>query len=352
MAAARARVTRDLREMGLTVREREFAFSALAGRFATPLVGGAAAVLVGLAGNAAVDGHRWLPIVILGLGGLALFLTARWLARHGVLDAPLLRQRGVNLEAVRAGDRGPVVWLCAHLDSKSQPIPTLLRVAGIVLEGVGVLYALILCGAAALGAEVNLFFWMQAAVTTLVGAIPVAFSVVSARSPGALDNASGVATVIEAARLLRDEPRVGVLITDAEELGLAGARAWARGGGRGTVLNCDGIDDHGQIAVMYTGRKPAAVLQAVARASQRTGTAHEARHLVPGILTDSVAFADAGIHSVTFSRGTVRSLLRVHRRTDNLDRLRGTGVAETAGLLAATARDLLNGSTGSNGAPN
>ena len=333
---------RELRALGFETVERSFEFSSFPGRYGTPLVGGAAAMLVGLAGQRGAEGQRFAPLAIGLAGVVALLLVARWLTRPGVLRAPLLRQRGVNVEATRPGPP-PMVWLCAHVDSKSQPIPTLVRTIGIVVEAVGFLFTLGLAVAVALGAQTHAFYWMQAALVTLLGAIPVVSSVVGARSPGALDNASGVATVIEAARQLGSESRVGVLLTDAEELGLAGARSWAGAAiaGRAPILNCDGVDDHGRIAVMYSGSRPAAVMQAVERASAATGVAHEGMRLIPGILTDSVAFSDAGIASITFSRGTVRTLMRVHSRSDSLANLRGTGVAETAALMAATAREIM-----------
>lgn len=287
---------------------------------------------------------RLTPLLLLAFGGTAAFLAARWLAKRGVLEAPILRASGVNLEATRPGET-PTLWLCAHLDSKSQPVPTLVRSIGIVLEGAGFLYALALAAAAALGTQIHPFFWVQAGIVTLVGAIPVVSSTVGARSPGALDNASGVTTVIDTAKQLGNERKVGVIITDAEELGLAGARAWARGRAPDTVLNCDGVDDSGRIAVMYPGARPARLLDAVGRASRESGVEHEPLRMILGILTDSVAFADAGMSSVTFSRGSVRSLLRVHRRADSLARLRGTGIADTAALIAATAREILKGDT-------
>ena len=43
---------------------------------------------------------------------------------------PAERRRGVNLVAIR-GPEAPTLWLMAHLDSKSQPVPILARAAGI-----------------------------------------------------------------------------------------------------------------------------------------------------------------------------------------------------------------------------
>jgi hypothetical protein len=274
---------------------------------------------------------------VLGIGAIALFIGARWLIERGVLAAPVMRERGVNLEATRPGD-APSVWLCAHVDSKSQPVPTLARSSGIVLEGIGYVWTLALATAAMFGVTLDRFHWEFAATVTLVGAIPVVLSMVGTRSPGALDNASGVATVIAAARRLAGKRGVGVLITDGEELGLAGARALARTRPREwTVLNCDGVDDIGGIQVMFTGRRPQKLLDGITKASRTTGIAHGAGRLIPGVLTDSVAFADAGMESVTFSRGSWSTLVRVHTRRDDLAHLRGTGIAETAALIAETA---------------
>ena len=82
--------------------------------------------------------------------------------------------------------------------------------------------------------------------------------------------------------------------------------------GSGTVLNCDGVDDHGGIRVMFSGAPPRGLFAAIGRASVASGIDHRASRLIPGILTDSVAFSQAGLDSVTFSRGSVRSLARVH----------------------------------------
>jgi hypothetical protein len=62
--------------------------------------------------------------------------------------------------------------------------------------------------------------------------------------------------------------------------------------------------------------------------------------MIPGILADSMAFADRGIESVTVSRGTLSTLARIHTRRDNSIALTGSGVAEASALLAALTREL------------
>ena len=102
-------------------------------------------------------------------------------------------------------------------------------------------------------------------------------SVVGDRNHGTLDNASGVAAVLEAVELLPRRHDVGVLITDAEELALAGATAWARDRRAGVALNCDSVDDDGSLVVMYTGAR-AAGARVVTRA-RRVGLRRAASHL-------------------------------------------------------------------------
>jgi len=329
---------RELQGLGFRATEAPFEYSTLPGRFATPLSGALGLIVVGAAGALAVAGDRHGAVLVAWLGSAAIAAAGWWLARFGVLSAPLLRARGVNLEFTKEGET-PGVWLAAHLDSKSQPVPALVRSAGILVQVAGLLLALVLSAAGLAGVQVHDAFWAVTGLVTLAGAIPVVMSMTGDHSPGALDNASGVAAVVAAARALGDRPGVGVLLTDAEEMGLAGARAWARNRALTTVLNCDGVDDSGVITVMHSGGAER-VLDAVARAASATGTRAEMSRLFPGILTDSVAFADAGHRSVTFSFGSIVSFARVHTRGDNLDRLTGAGIAPTAALMAATVRSL------------
>jgi hypothetical protein len=168
-----------------------------------------------------------------------------------------------------------------------------------------------------------------------VAALPVMASFVGNRSPGALDNASGVATVLGAAERMSGRP-VGVLLTSAEELGLAGARAWLRNRTPRIALNCDGIDDTGRLVCMRSGRRRRAV-QALQIGAMKTGVSLQERGLIPGLLVDAVALADAGWETATLSRGTWGTLARVHSASDDLRHMTGTGIDEAAQVLAIAA---------------
>jgi Zn-dependent M28 family amino/carboxypeptidase len=228
------------------------------------------------------------------------------------------------------------VWLVAHLDSKSQPVPSLGRVAGIVLLALGIVLAAMAAALHLWGADARTAWWAAIAMAAL-GAPAVMASVVGAQSDGAVDNASGVAAVLAAAESLPARVNVGVLLPSAEELGLAGARAWARGRPAGVALNCDGVDDDGELTIMYSGTMPRALLRAVRGAAEFPP---RERRMPLGLLTDSVAFADRGWAAVTVSRGSFVTLRRVHTPGDSLSNLRGDGIDAAAELLSRAAEAL------------
>ena len=237
--------------------------------------------------------------------------------------------------ARRGGSDAGRVWLVAHLDSKSQPVPILLRAAGIVVFALAWIAALVL---AWLGPD-RVGAWGAVAAIGVLGSLPVILTTVGSESPGALDNASGVATVLLAAELASPTQPLGVLLTSAEELGLAGARAWAASRAAGTAVNVDGVDDGGALVAMRHGARSGRVADALARAGGGEDTVR-VRGLIPGVLTDGVALADTGWAVVTVSRGGVGTLARIHTRHDALTTLAGGGVARTAALIARALPEL------------
>jgi len=337
-ARARAYCAGRLRAAGFVVREEAFEYSAFPGRWGTPAGGLVALVLLVAAATAGRAGKPGVAVLLLALGGAVVGLAARWLARTGVLEFPLMRRSGVNLVATRGDQSRPeaMSWLVAQLDSKSQPVPILVRAAGITLVGAAWVAGLIVAVAQLTWGYPNPGgSWLVLAVLASVGSIPVIATTVGTRSLGAVDNATGVATVLTAVEEAPDSP-CGVCLTSAEELGLAGARAWvrARPHGRAAAINCDGVDDRGTSTCMYTGRRPNALVASVLTASARTGSRMRAHRLLPGVLTDGVALADAAWNVVTLSKGGARTLARIHTPRDRAEQLTGTGMAEVARVIA------------------
>jgi hypothetical protein len=106
------------------------------------------------------------------------------------------------------------------------------------------------------------------------------------------------------------------------------------------AINCDGVDDSGVLTVMYTGRRPVRLLRAGERSGAAAGVAPHPRRLLPGILTDGVALTDAGWEAVTVSKGTVRTLARIHTPLDVSARVTGRGIADAARVVAGMVAEL------------
>lgn len=340
-ADARQYCNQVLSSLGYRVIERPFEYSAAVGRYGTPVAGGASLLLVAAGAALSLGGRHGAALIVLAAGFAGVALGGRWMARRGVLALPLLRRRGVNIEAVRGGD--PKLWVVAHSDSKSQPVPLLVRAAGIVLLALATLAAFALAIAGVIGSHAVDQAWPMVIAAAILGAIPVLGSVVGSASDGAVDNASGVATILCVAEGIRPEHSVGVLITDAEELGLAGARAWCAETRHPAtpVLNCDGIDDAGQLAIMWTRPRAGRLEDAVRNAAAKSRQTLRFTRLIPGVLVDAVAFSDAGWEAVTLSRGSVATLTRIHTRADDLKHLAGRGVVDAALLLGTTVNELM-----------
>jgi hypothetical protein len=335
---ARGYCARLLREAGFAVREDPFEYSAFPGRYATSVFGLVSTLVLVVAMSVAARGDVGRATATLIAGGILLAGGAAWVARAGVLHAPFARRQGVNLSATRGGD-SPPVWLVAHLDTKSQPVPMLLRATAIALHGLTWGAALALCVVGLFGGLFSAGWSTVGAVAVATG-LPIVASVVGDQSAGAVDDASGAAVVLIAAAALPRELPVGVLLTSAEELGLAGARAWLGARPAAVALNCDGLDDVGDMLLMYSGAKPTRLLDAFERAARTEGKQVRSRRLLPGILVDAVAFADAGWEAITLSRGTLATLARIHTKRDNLGQLTGAGIDDAAPLLVRAAQEL------------
>lgn len=348
---ARALCSGWLAELGFTPTEHRFAYSRLPGRWGTPLAG------LAVVGAMAASGHlgRWgsagAGLAVLLLATLVLGVGGRMLARHGVLGLAAMRTEGVNLLATAGDtDADPLVWLVAHLDSKSQPVSIAVRAAGVVGVVIAWVGMAILLLTAVTGSTIPTALWVAATVAGAASAIPLLASTVGDSSDGALDNASGVAAVLAAAMLLpaRVRGRVGIAITSGEELGLAGARAWAAGAAPSVALNCDSVDDDGDWLVMYSGRTPATLVDALVGAARESPAVARlgdmrSRRLLTGVLTDHLALVDEGWRAVTLSRGTRATLRRIHTRADTLESLRGDALLPTGEILAMAATALCEG---------
>lgn len=327
-ARARRLCADRLRANGFTVTEEPFIYSALPGRYAVPLGGALLAMCFAFIGFAGPAGHAAaaslsLPFLLL-LGGVAYMLAQRAAAPG------LMPRSATNLVAVR-GER-PSVLLLAHLDSKSQPIPMLVRIAGIVVAASAV--AACLAGVL-LGSSVNFptAFWLMACAAGAAGSLAMAASLVRDSSRGALDNATGVAAALLSAVSVAPGTPLQVVLTSAEELGLQGAKALVRQHQwlATRVVNFDGIDDVGTLTCMARRASPLGVRMQDSAAD--SGLQLRVRRVLPGIMVDALALEGTGREAVTMSKGNLSTLARIHTPRDEPGRLNGAGVAEVVQIV-------------------
>lgn len=230
---------------------------------------------------------------------------------------------GVNLIAVRPRTR-VATWLAAHYDSKGQP----LSMAGRLLWIGATALALVAAAGATVWGGPRLPLW----VVALAGVAGfLALNRARGGSPGAVDNATGVLTVLATLDALPADAAVGALLLDAEELGLEGAKALARERGNlldgTTVINFDGIDDRGS-AVAFVHRPGPIVAGLVAALGGR------AWRWLP-VVVDGLALSDAAAGCVTVLKGNWGTTRVVHTPRDTPDRLTLDGVHAVARATAS-----------------
>jgi hypothetical protein len=327
-------------ELGYQTREFPFSFSAWPGRFGLTMAG-ASLALGGVLGAWLIPAGLPGAAIAILLVCLALAVTPLVALGPALDRLPWGRVESRNL--LFSPPEGRPTWvLMAHRDSKSQIVPTLVRSGAIALAAVAWLLLLVL---AALWIAGDPFRWPGLAigvgVVLFVAGLILALSWSGNESPGALDNASGLAALLEVASDTRSTGGVAFLVTDGEELGLAGARAVAahlppiQG-----VINVDGLDDHGvfYVAEGYGWQRKGSAPQlaaALLTAATVLDMPVERRRLPRSIPVDHLPVAEAGIPALTLLRGSWRSLLRVHRPSDDVDGLDGSGAAAGATLLRA-----------------
>jgi hypothetical protein len=287
--------------------------------------------------------HPGVSLVIL-LATMLLVATIAVLTPVITTMFPLGRITANNMFATRPNAVPRYIFM-AHLDSKSQPVPLAFRGPAIIL-------ALLAWIAFVVFATLGVLdpVWIRGDINTLLGVfafiagVLLLFCWTDNRSPGALDNASGVATVLALAESERNRDDVAFLITDAEELGLVGARSIARklnpvfG-----VINIDGIDDEGPIYVLEKFGVPPRhiaphLVASVLQAADAKQIPAQRRNVPFGLMVDHLPIARADLPAVTVMRGSFASLRRVHRPTDSMDNMTGSGIEVMVGVL----RDALN----------
>ena len=157
------------------------------------------------------------------------------------------------------------------------------------------------------------------------------------RQPSAADNGSGVAVVLEAARILASALPEGVgfavALLDAEEVGALGSARHAaqlRGDDAAPlVINVDGAGVLHRAAAVEAGGPAHGLLAALDQAGRHTGLP-----LVAGpVASDNRRYAAAGLASIGIGAG----MSGYHSPADTADRVELATLTAVARLVVATA---------------
>ncbi len=158
-------------------------------------------------------------------------------------------------------------------------------------------------------------------------------------SPGANDNASGVATILETARVLASVPTartIQFVPFSGEELGLYGSAAFANDRRQGVVamVNLDMVGWGERLMLGNTPGRDDAIVSTAVQVAQRLGIQVN-RFRTGG--SDHVSFERQGIPTVFFHRGVDPAY---HRPTDVPANVDPKHLEEAARLLVALVQEL------------
>jgi len=152
------------------------------------------------------------------------------------------------------------------------------------------------------------------------------------RQPAAADNGSGVAVVLEVARLLAGHLPIEVALLDAEELGALGSARHAvhlkRIGPTPLVLNVDGAGHLGRAVAVEAGGPAHGLLAVLDQAGRHTGLPLEATP----VASDNRRYAAAGLAAVGIGAG----MRGYHSPADTPDGVEVTTLTAVCRLIVAT----------------
>jgi hypothetical protein len=247
------------------------------------------------------------------------------------------------------------VYLLAHYDSKSQTLPLGVRIP---------LVAVLFLSALFLASYHLLLPWIDLPVqcaierasfmAALTSGLVLLWTKTRNLSPGAIDNASGVAVMLQLAETVKKEVqefkdlRLHFVATGAEEEGLLGAfwlcKSMGEPTGRPHVINLDGVGTKGRIYCtnkigLHTSSKgQKEFLSLIRRAAEREGLKVHSPPFVIGAMADHFPFVARGYNAVTFSTVSRRSLW-VHTTWDTPEMVEAEGVKGVGRLILGILKE-------------
>jgi hypothetical protein len=299
-----------------------------------------------LLSTAALPNRPWLS-AFSGLAALGLLtFLDRWalsLLRQGIRMTPKDASpiQGTNLIASHPelATSKKTLWLAAHLDSKGQMLPLLVRSILTVTARASCTVAALASLAYLLSAH-GLILTIQrtAFVLASLTSLPLLVNTSERQSPGALDNAGSLALLVEIARKLGEDPRrigdlqVKLVATSGEEAGCLGALALSlkenQKEERPMVLNLEALGAGQRLIIIgspkagWKGAGDSPLTDAILSATREQGVSYLRLPIAPGFWADHLAFLRAGFEAVTLaSLGS--GLWTIHTEADKVENIDG-----------------------------
>jgi acetylornithine deacetylase/succinyl-diaminopimelate desuccinylase-like protein len=287
--------------------------------------------------------HAWAHLPHLAAG-----FSRRPLVRALALLSYELDQSGRFQWVERLLPKGEGVNVVGRIAARGRPVRTLVLVAHLDTQRAGLMWSRRIMEAGA-GRRLR-----SRSMTPAAGPAAVAIATGSRPPvPGANDNASGVAAVLEVARRLVAEPLEGtdvlVVLPGAEEAGMGGMRAFLGRHGldpaRTFVLGLDTVGSGAPVVAAAEGALLAhgyreVDLDAVDRGARRAGLEPPRRWRI-GAYTDPVLARFAGLPAASLlSVGEHGMYTRYHRPDDLPEHVDIACVERCAAIAEGTAREL------------
>jgi len=261
----------------------------------------------------------------------------------------------------------PHIYLVAHYDSKSQIMPILIRISlfAFVIGG-GLTFSVIslislpLISFFSTISFISLPSILQSIISILgiillFASFPLVFLDVGNKSPGAIDNASGVGTVLHLAECialredLREKIDVTILIPSAEEMGLMGAAAYVKHHLETLkqekeifILNFDSVGVDGRLCYVDANNKhkPSRLLSLIKQTCGELKIRSNHFALV-GALMDHIPFAQAGFDAISLTTSGKASWW-IHTQNDSVEHLHPKGFSEAGNVAMRVVEKIVS----------
>jgi hypothetical protein len=349
----------ELQHLGLTVEREEFTFSRFNLDVLSRLGIVGAAGLFAWSGSLYARGSSWLILPTL-LTALVMVAVTQW---HLYFDRFMRVGRLLRSENLIArlptrntqhATRNTHLILMAHYDNKSSSLPVGLRMPMVLgtLVLTGLLCAVFFVAGLLRwsGSDNLLSLWSWLCVVDVVLLLALLFNRTGNNSPGAFDNACGVAAVLETARHLRESSPTNLdvwfVFTSAEEFGLCGAVAFLEqrelDRARTYLLNVDTpFTPGGKISYNSAFGLPAQKTSAylnhcILASAEKVGVKVKPFYLPLGVAADHVPFVRHGYQAACL----VAPTLLIHSPQDAPERVPLEALEKVVQICVGVTREL------------